>query len=331
MATVLVEVTRGPIVESRHYGALVVADAVGTIQARAGDPALVTYLRSAAKPFQALPLVASGAVARFGLTPRELAICAASHSGEPIHRDVVAGILDKLGLGQDALRCGVIGPIDREEAARLSAGLLPPGPLYNDCSGKHSGMLATCLQRGWPLETYLELAHPLQREILGVVSAFLGVATDELAIGVDGCGVPTFAAPLASIARGYARLMAPPAGPYQEAAGQVLAAMAAHPDMVAGRGRLCTDLMTITGGRVVAKTGAEGVLCLALRERGWGVAIKVADGAARALPTLVTALLRQLDALDETEARAFEARQSPLARNKLGEPTGEFRAVFALR
>lgn len=330
MATVLAELTRGALVESRHFGALAVVDAAGRLQASAGDPGLVAYLRSSAKPFQALPLVASGAAAAYGLTPSELAICAASHSGEPAHVATVIGILDKLRLGPEWLRCGEVLPMDRQQTARVLTGAIPRGPLYNDCSGKHSGMLATCKWRGWPLESYLELNHPLQQEILAIVSEFTGHAVHEVAVGVDGCGVPTFAAPLRMLATGWARLAAPPPGPYAGAAASVLDAMAAHPFQVAGTGRLCTDLMTLVGDRVVAKSGAEGLLCLALRDRGWGVAIKIEDGTQRALPVVVGALLRQLDLFDDELAAAFETLQSTTIRNKLGQPTGQYRAAFSL-
>ncbi|MDP9374892.1 MAG: asparaginase, partial [Chloroflexota bacterium] len=332
MATVLLEVTRGAVVESRHYGAIAVVDADGALRAHAGDPGLVTYLRSAAKPLQALPLVASGAAARFAFTGEELAVCAASHSGEPAHRAAVAGLLARLGLDPSALRCGVIPPIDRAEAARVVAGVLPPGPLYNDCSGKHAAMLATCLHRGWPLDGYLDPDHPLQREILGVMSALLDLPERAIPIAVDGCGVPTFAAPLANLAGAWARLAAP-VGPYAEAARPVLDAMAAHPFMVAGSGRLCTDLMESAGGRVVAKVGAEGVLCLGLRERGWGVAVKIADGGSRALPAVAASVLAQLGALDDAALARFTARQQPVVWNKdrAWGPTGELRPVFTLQ
>lgn len=330
MAAVLAELTRGAVVESRHFGSLAVVDAEGRLQASAGDPDLVAYLRSSAKPFQALPLVASGAAQGYGLTAAELAICAASHSGEPAHVDTVTGILAKLDLEPAALRCGVVLPMDRQQAAGVLTGALPQGPLYNDCSGKHSGMLATCQWRGWPLESYLELAHPLQQEILGIVSEFTDLPAERLGLGTDGCGVPTFAAPLRHLARAWARLAAPPTGAYAEAATTVLDAMAAHPFQVAGTGRLCTELMTLVGDRVVAKSGAEGLLCLALRDPGWGVTIKIEDGTGRALPVVVSALLRQLGVFDDELAAAFEARQAATIRNKLGQPTGVFRAAYAL-
>lgn len=330
MSTVLVEVRRGSIVEGRHHGAIAVADADGRLIASAGDPQLVTYLRSAAKPFQALPIVTSGAADRFAFTDEELALAAASHSGEPTHQLAVRTLLAKLGLDQGALRCGIMPPIDRETAIRIGAGLLAPSPLQCDCSGKHSGMLAVCLQRGWPLDRYEEPAHPLQREIAGVMSAFLALPPEAIGTGTDGCGVPTFAAPLVNIARAWATLSAPPE-PYRTATTRVLDAMGAAPYMVAGRGRLCTDLMNLAAPAVIAKVGAEGVFCMALRERGLGVAIKVEDGSMRALPGIAASTLRQLGVWGDPDTARLLALHNPEIRNHTDTLVGEIRPVFTLQ
>ena len=329
MSTVLVEVGRGGVVECRHYGAIAVVDAEGRRVAGVGDPDLMTFFRSAAKPFQALPIVTSGAADAFAMTDAELAVCSASHNGEPAHQAVVTGLLAKLGLDDGALRCGVVTPIDRQTAAQVVAGLQPPTQLHCDCSGKHSGMLAVCTHRGWPLETYKEPDHPHQREIRGVIAEFLGVPADGMVTGTDGCGVPTFYASVANIARAWALLAAPPA-PYRDAAGRILDAMAAEPYMVEGRNRLCTDLMRTVGPAVVVKTGAEALFCLALRERGLGVAIKIEDGNGRGLPVITASLLSQLGIIDEATADRFLALQSPQLRNHTGTLVGELRPVFAL-
>ena len=331
MPTALVEVWRGPVVECRHYGAVVVADARGGLIARAGSPELPTYLRSAAKPFQALPIITSGAAEAFDLTAEELAICASSHSGEPVHLAVVGGLLAKLGLDEIALQCGVVPPIDREVAARVEAGALAPSALYCDCSGKHAGMLAVCRHRGEPLDSYRDPAHPLQHEIARVMSDFLGLPERAIPRGIDGCGVPTFAAPLARIAAAWAGLTAPHPGPYRAAATRVLDAMAAHPYLIGGRGRVDTDLMECTGGAVVAKVGAEGVLCLALRERGWGVAIKVEDGGFRGMAAIAALTLRQLHLLDDAAIACLLERQPLTVRNNTGVVVGEVRPAFSLR
>jgi L-asparaginase II len=329
VSTVLVEVRRGPVVECRHYGAIAVSDADGRLVASAGDPGLMTYLRSAAKPFQALPIVTSGAADAFNFTDAELAVCSASHNGEPRHQEVITGLLARLGLDDGALRCGVVPPIDRQAAAQVIAGLVPSTQLHCDCSGKHSGMLAVCTYHGWPLDSYKDPDHPHQREIRRVMGDFLGVPADTITTGTDGCGVPTFYASVANIARAWANLTTPPE-PYRAAAGRILDAMAAEPYMVAGRGRLCTDLMNTTGPAVVVKTGAEGLFCLALRERGLGVAIKIEDGNGRGLPVITAALLTQLGIIDAATADRFLALQSPQIRNHTGTLVGELRPVFAL-
>jgi L-asparaginase II len=329
MATVLAEVRRGPLVECRHYGAVAVAAANGSLIARAGDPGLQTFFRSSAKPFQALPIVTSGAADAYGFTNAELAVCAASHNGEPIHLEVVAGLLSRLDLGDSYLQCGVVPPIDHDEAAKVATGQLAATPRHCDCSGKHSGMLAVCTLRGYPLDSYRDPDQPLQREILGVMADFLGLPAADIPLGTDGCGVPTFAAPVERIARAWALLTAPP-DPYREAARRVLDAMAAEPYMVAGRERICTDLMTLTGPSIVVKTGAEAVFCLALRERNWGVAIKVEDGNSRGMPVIVASVLQQLGLWDEATVAQFFARQSPQVRNNAGAVVGELRAAFTL-
>lgn len=330
VSTVLVEVWRGSIVEGRHHGAIAVVDANGNLVASAGDPQLVTFLRSAAKPLQALPIVTSGAADRFAFTDEELALAAASHSGEPTHQLAVRTLLAKLGLDEGALHCGIMPPIDHDTAIRVGAGLLAQTPLQCDCSGKHSGMLAVCLQRGWPLETYEEPGHPLQREIAGVMSTFLALPPEAIATGTDGCGVPTFAAPLANVARAWATLVTPPE-PYRAAATRVLDAMGAAPYMVAGRGRLCTDLMNLAAPAVITKVGAEGVFCMALRERGLGVAIKVEDGSMRALPGIAAAVLQQLGLWSDTDVARLLALHSPQIRNHTDTLVGDLRPIFTLQ
>jgi len=330
VSTVLVEVRRGSIVEGRHYGAVAVAEADGRLVASAGDPQLVTFLRSAAKPFQALPVVTSGAADHFAFTDEELALAAASHSGEPTHQLAVRALLTKLGLDEGALHCGIMPPIDRETAIRVGAGLLTPTPLQCDCSGKHSGMLAVCLQHGWPLATYEAPDHPLQREIASVMSTFLALPPEAIPTGTDGCGVPTFAAPLANIARAWATLITPPE-PYRVAATRVLDAMGAAPYMVAGRGRLCTDLMNLAAPAVITKVGAEGVFCMALRGRGLGVAIKVEDGSMRALPGIAAAVLQQLGLWDGAAGARLLALHSPEIRNHTDTLVGELHPIFTLQ
>ena len=333
---VLVETTRGGIVESVHHGVIAVADVSGELVASAGDPNRVVFYRSSAKPFQAIPVVESGAADRFGFTPRELALCCASHSGEPHHQAEVSAMLAKVGLGVEALRCGCIVPYNDEEGARVAAGLVPMSPLQCDCSGKHAGMLAVCVHEGLPTESYLEPEHPLQRRILAIMAEVLRVPVGAIGLGTDGCSLPTFAAPVASFACSWATLADPEAAPagqgreHATALGRLAAAMVEAPENVAGEGEFVTDLMAISGGRVVAKSGAEGLFCLALPERGLGVAVRVLDGSFRAHPVVVAALLHQLGALDEATLAAIAERHPAAIRNHNGWHVGELRSAFVL-
>src|SRR5947209_13103522 len=210
-AAPLVEVRRGLIVESRHRGHVAAATGAGNLVAFIGEPETVTYLRSSAKPFQALPLVTSGAADRFGFVEAELAVACGSHSGQDLHAETVAGMLRKIGLDESFLKCGVHEPFDRETAGRLRARGESPGALRNNCSGKHTGMLALALHLGAPPETYDRAGGPVQQAILRAVSLLSGVAPEDMILGTDGCGVPVFGMPVRAMALMYARLAAPPA------------------------------------------------------------------------------------------------------------------------
>ncbi|MDP9368880.1 MAG: asparaginase [Chloroflexota bacterium] len=336
MPAILAEVTRGGVVESVHHGVVVAVDVAGVIVAQAGHPDQFAYFRSSAKPFQAVPLIESGAADAFGFTPAELALCCASHSGSPAHQTQVAAMLAKIGLDPGALRCGAPVPYDQTEGARVRSGLVPSSPLQCDCSGKHTGMLATCLHLGWPTDSYLDPDHPLQRRILGIIAEVLRVPEAEIHLGTDGCSLPTFGAPICAFATAYAALAAPervPAGAGREHAAaldRLRAAMTAHPVNVAGRNEVSTDLMEASEGRLAAKTGAEGLLCLALPERGIGIAIRILDGSYRAQAVVAAAVLEQLDLLDPGAIAAFRARQDPAIRNHNGIHVGDLRPAFTL-
>jgi len=245
-------------------------------------------------------------------------------------------MLEKIGLGGSALMCGAIVPYDQLTGAKVEAGLLPKSALCCDCSGKHAGMLATCVLEGLPLDTYLEPSHPLQRRILAIMAELLRVPEDAIALGTDGCSLPTFGAPVEAFARSWATLAAPeraPAGQGREHAAaldRLRAAMIAAPENVAGEGELVTDLMALGGGAICAKSGAEGLICLALPERGLGIAIRVLDGSFRAHAALVLETLRQLDALPDGLEAALLERQPTELRNHNGIHVGDIRAAFRL-
>lgn len=333
---VLVEVWRGGLVEARHRGHVAVVDAGGDLIAAAGDPEHVTFMRSVAKPFQAMAVVAAGAADRFGFGAPELAVMCASHNGEAGHLETVRGMLARLGLGEDALGCGAHPPgYEPARQALVRAGRTP-SPLHNNCSGKHAGLLALALHRGWPAAGYTAPDHPLQEELLRAVAAAAGMAPGGIRLGIDGCSLPTFALPLSRMATAYAALADPRrrAGdlvPAEVAAlDRLRRAMAAHPWLVAGTGRFDTDLAAATGGRLVGKVGAEGVYCVAVPQRGWGMAFKVEDGNQRALFPAVVAALRELGLLAPAEVEALAAHARPVVRNHRGDAVGEIRATLRL-
>lgn len=333
--TLLAEVWRGERVESAHVGGVVVADAQGNVVASAGAPEHFAYYRSSAKPFQAVPLIESGAADAFGLTDRELALCCASHAAEPHHQAEVLEMLRKIGLDERALQCGAPLPSDRAEAARVTLDPSARSPLQCDCSGKHAGMLATCRHLGEPIEDYLSLEHPAQQRILAVMADALDVPAEEIAIATDGCSLPTFGSTMRSFARSWAVLADPskatgPVTKHAEALSRLRDAMIAAPENVAGEGKLVTDLMRAGQGAIVAKSGAEGLLCLGLPERGLGIAIRVWDGSFRAHPMLALSVLRQLDALTPAVETAIMTAYPPVIRNHNGWAVGEMRVVAQL-
>jgi L-asparaginase II len=324
--------TRGGVVESLHRGSVAVARADGTLVAYAGDAARPVLPRSALKPFQAVPLVESGADERFGYGDAELAIACGSHQGEERHREVVAGMLARAGVPESALCNGNTGPYGEEQWERWTRGELLRTPLYQNCSGKHAGMLAACVARGYPLEGYDALAHPQQQDVLRVVAAFFQTPPDELIVGIDGCTLPTHGAPLRNVAVGWAALADPDHAPepHRAAIRRLVDAMAAEPVMVAGTGLLDTVVSQITGGRIVAKGGAEAVWCCALRDRGLGLTFKVDDGSGRAEQVIALALLRQLDALTPDEDTRLAAYVDATIRSNRDQPVGEIRPTVAL-
>ena len=336
-AAVLAEVTRGDVVVSVHRGAVVVVDTEGSLVARAGNVDHVTYFRSAAKPFQAIPVVESGAAEAFGFTERELALSCSSHDSTPDHQRGVARMLEKIGLHEDDLRCGISPIADEQEQARSVLGLVWPSQLQCECSGEHAGMLAACKQLGYPLDTYVERDHPVQRRILEIVATVLGIDEDELVLGTDGCSIPTFAAPLRRLAFAYATLACPQQSPLKSDAGLVEAidrmreAMVAYPVMIGTEGVLDTEIMQATGGRIVAKLGAEGLLCLAAPERGLGIAITSDDGMPRGLGPAAISTFEQLELADDRALCALREQFAGAVPSFRGEPVGAVRPALQLQ
>jgi len=336
----LVEVTRGTIVESRHRGHVAAVDGMGQVVACLGDPETITYLRSSAKPLQALPLLTSGAADRFGLTEKEIAIACASHNGEPIHTAAALSILNKIGLKPEALKCGVHEPYSKSEARNLRARSEEPNVLHNNCSGKHAGMLALALHIGAPTESYDQLDNPVQVLIREVLARFSGVPIDQMAIGIDGCGVPVFGMSVRAMALMYARLAAPPEDFDQAtrtACQRIVAAMCTYPELIGGTAeRLDTEMMRAANGRLISKVGAEGVYTVGVLPcsewpSGLGLALKIEDGENfRARPAVVIEALRQLGVLSNESLAAVAHYARFPVHNRCGDEVGEVRAAFEL-
>jgi L-asparaginase II len=310
----LAVVRRGELVESVHRGRLALFDPSGDELESLGDPEAYVYLRSSAKPLQALPLILSGAADDFGLTDEELAVACASHNAEEPHLATVRSILEKAGLSEDDLQSGAHPPMYGPAAAKLVREGEEPRPIHGNCSGKHAGMLAVCVHEGYETLGYRDPGHPLQRRILRLIAEVCGVEEDEVLIAGDNCGVPTFALPLRSFATGLARIATGDElpDPLAGAALRLRDAMRSHPFMVAGTGRFDTELMEHT--HLLVKGGAEAVLAVGDPE-GWGMALKVSDGSHRAVrPAAVAALAQMGVRVEDGEA---------IVRGLHGETVGE--------
>ncbi len=332
---IMVEVTRGGIAESVHRVDAVIAAADGTLVEVFGAGALGVFPRSAIKSIQTLPLVETGAADAFRLDDRHLAIASGSHRGEPAHVDLVGGWLGDVGLGdvglgERDLECGSHRPLGEAATDALIAAGTESTQLHNNCSGKHAGMLTTARHLGEATRGYVGADHPVQKRVATALSV---VADEDLTSapgGIDGCGIPTIAVPLAGRARAMARLARPtPLGPTRAAAvTRIKGAWAAHPFLMSGTGSSDHAFITATGGRVLTKTGAEGVYCAVIEDAGIGVALKVADGAFRASHVTLAALLRRLGALSESQAATLTGFADPIVATRRGIEAGRMRAVF---
>lgn len=329
----LAEVTRGTTVESRHHGAVVVTDAAGKVVWNLGDPGLVMFPRSAIKPIQAaLVMAESGAMDAFGVSSKELALSCASHNGEAIHTGPVRAWLARMGLSPADLECGDQDPGTPDALHELYRSGGHAGPEHNNCSGKHSGFLTVCRHLGVEPRGYLDPEHPTQAAVCSTMAQMCDVDLARADLGIDGCGVPTIAMPLHGLALGMARLADPANLPDRraDACKAIVAAMAAHPMMVAGTGRTCTALLAAGRGRFVVKGGAEGVYAGAWPEKGLGIALKIADGAGRAAEIAMTHVLRRLGALDDAAWSELQNKAHVTLRNWVGTRVGTVRAAGAL-
>ena len=347
----LFELTRGKLVESIHYGAIAVVNAHGKLLYSYGDPQTVAFLRSSAKPFQALPFFERGGPAAFNLTQKEQALLCASHEGSDEHVRTVESIQAKTGIKESDLQCGIHMPGDAAAYKALIARNEAPTPNRNNCSGKHSGMLAHAKMRGLPLNTYLDNDHPVQQDILTDFSEMCNYPKDKVEIGIDGCSAPNFAVPLYNSALAYARLCDPfdLRDARSKACHDITWAMIGNPEMISGAGEFDCRLMQTGKGQIICKRGAEGFQAIGLRpgvlgpeSPGVGITFKVSDGDLtfrkldieplnRVRPAMTLEILTQIGALDnpQLEELADFGPTLPI-KNHRGIVVGESRPAFTL-
>ena len=348
----LFETTRGDMVESIHYGSIAIVDSNGKLIASQGDPQMVPFLRSSAKPFQALPFVERGGVEHFNFTPRELSIACASHEGSEMHVQTVEGMQKKVGIEEIHLQCGAHMPGDVDAFKSLIVNGQMPAANRNNCSGKHTAMLACAQMRGLPLENYLDVSHPIQQDILASFAEMCLIPSEDIQLGVDGCSAPNFAVPLYNAALGMARFCDPHelSSARADACRKITSAMTSHPEMVSGYGEFDCELMKAGEGMIVCKRGAEGFQIIGLLpgalgkdSPGIGIAFKVSDGDAshkdmklesssRVRPAVTLEILRQLGALSSKQEQAL-GRFGPVKsiQNHRGIVTGRSYPVFEMK
>ena len=322
-AVPLLRIERGEVEEGIQRGHLAAVDASGTLVASKGDPSRLTYFRSCAKPFQAIAALRTGIVARFGLTAEHVAIICASHSGEPRHVAVVRDLLAHAEIDESSLQCGAHWPYDEAAASVVRREMPEPLAVFNNCSGKHSGMLAAARVMEAPLASYLELSHPVQQRIRQVVDEFTGCASTDVIYGIDGCSAPNAAVPLSAMARSFAQLVTSDDGPAKTA----VEAMTTHPFLIGGTKRFDTALMEVTNGRLLAKGGAAGAHCTADRRSGRGLAVKLEDVDGTWVSVAVMAALAGLGWLTPAEQQALDRFAHPMLRNHKGLEVGRVTAV----
>ncbi|HEX6162240.1 MAG TPA: asparaginase [Vicinamibacterales bacterium] len=324
-----VEALRGGIVESIHHVHVAIAHADQGLIASAGNPAHKTFVRSSIKMFQALPFVEAGGVERFQLTGEELALCAASHGGEPFHVAAARSILAKARVTEAALACGAHLPLHEATGRAMLCAGESPGRIHNNCSGKHAGMLAHCVQQQWVTNGYHKATHPMQQRVLSTLTRWMRINAEDVSVAIDGCGLPTFGIVLDAVAEGCARFAAAVAGG-DAAPSAIFNAMVAHPEYVAGTDRLDTDVMRAAGSRLIVKVGAEGYYTAAVPSMKLGVALKVEDGNKRAAEPAILAVLRHIDAIGAGEIDWLKKYAEPELRNTRNEVVGHVRVNLAL-
>jgi len=325
----LVEVTRNETVESQHFGAAVVCDVKGEVVESWGDIDKLIFPRSALKPMLAIHLIESGASEHYGLNDAQLSLACSSHQGEEIHQNLVESWLNHLGLTEEALACGPVLPEDTERAHQILTSGQKGCRIHHNCSGKHTGFLTTALHLGMPLENYHLLEHPLQQISLDILSDLAGIDLRQYPMGIDGCGLPAPTMPLQKLGHVMARFANPVDLSEKRATAiyRLQQAITNEPLYIAGRGTLVSELNEVTKGAVLAKTGAEGVIVASLPKRGLGVAVKIADGSARARSVALLAILDHIGALSDEDKIKLHKHISPAIINSRGLLVGEVRVA----
>lgn len=334
-APILAKVIRGDTVESVHRGHLIAVDDDGNVLFEIGDPHTITFFRSACKPFQAIPFITSRAADEFGFADDEIALACASHSGEPMHVEIAARMLERIGLSEPDLQCGKHLPFSDGESERLLRANAEITQLHNNCSGKHAAMLALAKRMNTDIDQYLQPQNPVQQAILKTISIFCELQSEEIAIGIDGCCAPNFAMPLAAMARGFLNLVAPrddfADDGVRGAAARIVSAMVKFPELIGGSERLDTILMKAAHGKIISKVGADGVwLCGVLPSEkspnGAAIALKIEDGDdKRARPVVAVEILKRIGILSPDDLPDL----SPMAmKNRKGDVVGKVEAAI---
>jgi len=331
MSEIVLHYTRAGHVENIHRGDVALVNCAGEVVHSVGNAYLPMFWRSAAKPFQALPFVKNGGLERYDISQEELAVLVSSHSGEDNHVALVRGILKKLGVDESVLDCGTLRPLNSKVFKRMIKAGEEFLPVHNQCSGKHSQIIALAIMLGVPVEGYIRPEHEAQKLIFKHVAMAAKVPEDKLEIGIDGCGVPVFYLPLYNMALAYARLSTPQKGDwgdYEVAATKIRDAMSAYPQVVSGTGRIDLAVPEVTKGRIIAKIGSDAVYCLAVKDEDLGIAFKLEDGGFAAVTPMVIAVLKKFDLLTRAEAEELDKKFPPTLKNHRGEVIGTIEAVF---
>lgn len=323
----IVEITRGERVESHHQVDVVVTDASGSVVSAWGEPERPIFPRSAIKGLQALPLIESGAADAYGFEPHHLSLACSSHHAEPMHVKAAGEMLDQAGLDANCLECGAQPPFDLEEVRELARKDVDAGQIHNTCSGKHSGFLAVAGHQHMNTSGYVRIDHPLQKEIAGALENVTGVPHRSENHAIDGCSIPTYAIPLKNLSTAFAKFGVGEGGTSLRSSAMLRLrdACLMHPEMVSGTTGACTKLMQALGNRAFAKYGAEGVYIASLPEHGYGIALKVRDGAPRAAEVAIANIVENLLELDDAEAIRLKNLTKPILTSRSGIVVGEAR------